>query len=137
MRSSKYLSALLLTFALSACSLNYTAYESVAISGPQPADIKLEFAKNVALRVWTGDLKSRLKTEIPELKDKNLDTMLGIQWVKKTNTNIKDVTSSSTNVFVKCAFKSKLPPAIGQKAVAICIDNVKQEIEALKAADAI
>ena len=137
MRSSKYLSALLLTFALSACSLNYTAYDSVAISGPQAADIKLEFAKKVALQVWTGDLKSQIKTEIPELKDKNLDTMLGIQWVKSTNTSFKDVSSSSTTVLVKCAFKSTLPSAIGQHAVAICIDNVKQEIEALKSADAI
>lgn len=137
MQLSKYLTALLLSVALSACNVTYTASDSVGVSGAQPDDVKLEFAKKVAIRVWDGDLKSNLKTKIPELKDRNLDTLLAIQWVKKVNTNLKDVSTTSSNVFVKCVFKSELPLATGRKAVAICIESIKEEMVEVKATDAI
>ncbi len=70
---------LVILFFLSACKFSSSVGHRVLVDGGSDHEENLKAAPIVVKTVWLGELKSKIKNEVEELRDKNLDNMLTLK----------------------------------------------------------
>lgn len=105
---------------LAACDVTKTSNYNIAVDKGESHEENLKAAPIISGNVWNGEMQSRMKLEIPELKDVGLNQVVGLKYQNMS------FSSGEKGVFIQCIFKSSLGEQVTSKAIDIC----KQEVEA-------
>jgi len=113
---------ILVVLFLSACDVSMSKNYNIAVKGGTTHEDNLEAAQIVATTIWNGRLKSLIKAEIKELRNENLDEMLGLRIQNMSFDN------GEKGVFIQCIFKSSLNEKLSNKVTELCKTEVEVEI---------
>ncbi len=101
-----------------ACNFSTTKGYNIEVKGNISDKEKINIAQSVAGTVWNGNLKKMIKSQITELRDSDLNNMLGIK-IQHMKFN------EGTGVFIQCTFISSNSEEVASKVINLC----KQEVE--------
>lgn len=114
---------LILVFILVGCSVQEGAGIDIEVTGNGSVDDTYSKAVKIGESLWSGDLKPSVIREIPELKDANLDEILGLQW------KIRTYNDGRKMVILSCLFKSNYDKSIAGRVIDVCKEQIDKKLE--------
>lgn len=116
---------ILIILLLSSCGVSHKSRVPILIQGEMSVDKKVELAKNIVDKVWNGDFKDVIRSEIPELRSEDLNKMVGIKWSRTDFKSYTGKANPDSKVEVVCmsVFKSA---EVASKITDICKSKVEE-----------